>query len=129
MLPGEGRRRWFRESWLGTIASGATRLIARQGNRLHAGAVNQIIGTLRETIPIGNLGAWTKHEREALHNLAPVIGLIDDLDSWPAADKRMLVKMIRAKGAATETQYVKLMSRHKRLYSSLREFCRKHQDF
>jgi len=44
-----------------------------------------------------------------------LFSLIRDLDHWTAAEKQLLARIVRAKSAAEETTYLKLMRRHERL--------------
>jgi hypothetical protein len=60
-------------------------------------------------------------EREALRRLAPVAALIDDLGSWPAADRRALAAVMRAKDGPRERDYVRKMQGHRRFRDALAE--------
>jgi hypothetical protein len=62
---------------------------------------------------------WPRNERRAFEDLALVLALIPDLARWPAADRRRLVQVIKAKGGASEARYVKLLATHHRLRRSL----------
>ena len=126
VLPGARPDPYFREQWLGAVAAGATRLIAQRNQRRHSRAVQLIVNDLCRILGIRDPSSWQRHEREALRHLAPVVNLIDELHNWPVKDKRLLVKLIRAKGAPAERRYVELMKQHARLYNSLRKYCRKH---
>ena len=44
-----------------------------------------------------------------------LFSLIGDLDRWTAAERQLLERVVRAKNAAEETTYLKLMQRHDRL--------------
>jgi len=55
----------------------------------------------------------------AFKTFAQVLSLVPDLDRWSARDKRLLGEVIRAKDAAEETGYVRLMQRHARLREAI----------
>lgn len=57
----------------------------------------------------------------ALERLSPILVLIPDLAQWSSAEKRSLVRIIRAKGGRSEAAYVGLLREHHRLARSLRE--------
>lgn len=62
---------------------------------------------------------WPRDERLAFEQLSPLVALIPDLGRWPAADRRRLVQVLRAKGGPSETRYVRLLDGHERLQRSL----------
>lgn len=57
--------------------------------------------------------------REALLALAPALALLDDLASWPTADRRALADLLRAKAAPDELRCARLSSKHRRLAATL----------
>jgi hypothetical protein len=61
---------------------------------------------------------WTNEERLAFGELALIIAQIPDLGDWPAADKRALVQVMRAKGR-DEFRFHERLSRHRRLREAL----------
>jgi hypothetical protein len=63
----------------------------------------------------GGTRAWSAAERRALVRLAPVLGLIPDLGTWPSRERRALAEVIRAKGRTDETGYLRHLRRHRRL--------------
>jgi hypothetical protein len=70
-------------------------------------SLTQLLGIRRET--------WRETELTALSYFAATLMLITDLPRWSADAKQALVKIIRAKAAAEESSYLKLMQRHARL--------------
>lgn len=123
VLPEAERIPVFEEDWLSMVALGATGLIARQ-DKHHQKAIKQITSDIVAKLGIKDLASWTKTEREQLRRLAPVCGLIEDLDNWPSRDKNTLTALIRAKGGLSERRYAQAMSRHSRFFSSLMKYCR-----
>ena len=62
-----------------------------------------------------NVAAWRAPERRAGTELAPVLALIPDLARWSPAEKRATLRIVRAKAAAEELNYLHLLQRHARL--------------
>ncbi|MGH9931508.1 MAG: hypothetical protein ACREA9_20055 [Pyrinomonadaceae bacterium] len=58
---------------------------------------------------------WPRPGLPALHDFAVVLSLVEDLHKWTAAEKRALVKVIRAKAGLDESGYLKSMQKHARL--------------
>ena len=62
---------------------------------------------------------WPTSERRAFGELALLVVRFEDLDQWRAADKRALVRWMRAKGG-DEFRFHALLARHRRLREALR---------
>jgi len=62
---------------------------------------------------------WDSLEQHALVNWALVLALISDLARWTVAEKRELVKILRAKASRSEMQYLRLTQKHSRLRQEL----------
>jgi len=67
---------------------------------------------------------WSADERWAFAQLSLPIALIPDLDRWSAGDRRRLVEVVRAKGGASEAEYVRRLCAHRRLRRSLGDLVR-----
>jgi hypothetical protein len=61
---------------------------------------------------------WPTHERHAFEALAPLVAHLPGLATWPAADKRSLVVVLRAKGR-DEFRFHDRLRRHRRLREAL----------
>ena len=59
--------------------------------------------------------------RAALESFAPALALLGDLTAWPAAERRALAALVRAKAAPDELRYARLSSAHARLAQGLVE--------
>jgi hypothetical protein len=92
--------------------------------RRHAGdrhaAERAAMRRLARVLPLGRTRAWTPDERGALAQWAVPLAAIDDLVEWPAADRRTLVPLVRAKGAPGEARHQALLRRHTRLLDAWR---------
>ncbi|HXM34011.1 MAG TPA: hypothetical protein VN920_02380, partial [Pyrinomonadaceae bacterium] len=63
--------------------------------------------------------AGTSSEARALSDLSLVLALIPELGGWSAADKRNVVRIIRAKAGPGESEYLRLTQRHHRLRAEI----------
>ena len=67
------------------------------------------------------LGEWDGFQvrriglRTQRQKFESLVSLVRDLDRWSAAEKQLLGRVVRAKNAAEETAYLKMMQRHERL--------------
>jgi hypothetical protein len=62
---------------------------------------------------------WTVAQKQALENWSLILALIPDLARWTSAEKRQLVKIIRAKSAPHEMSYLRQTQHHPRLREAL----------
>jgi hypothetical protein len=62
---------------------------------------------------------WREAELPALSDFAVTLSLVKKLSAWRDIEKRALVRVIRAKAAADESSYLKLMQKHARLRSAM----------
>ncbi|UCF68369.1 MAG: hypothetical protein JSV80_03465 [Acidobacteriota bacterium] len=58
------------------------------------------------------IASWSAPERQAFERLSLLVGLIDDLLSWTPADKKRLLRTMRAKGCPQERRYVTALGGH-----------------
>jgi len=58
-------------------------------------------------------------EKATIENFAMVLSLVPGLASWSGQEKRALLQIIRAKPAANEMRYLRLMQMHSRLRATL----------
>jgi hypothetical protein len=88
------------------------RYVAEQFEGDRKRAMRRTLERLARTLPLGDLVSWTVGERQALYLWAIPLGMIAELEHWSPASKQALVKLIRDKGASTETAHQKTMSKH-----------------
>jgi hypothetical protein len=103
----------------GNIGLLVTREIAQRfaGNR--PAAVRETTRQVSRALGCSGWRRWPDPQRLAMERLAPVLALIPDLDRWTSAEKRGLVRIIRAKGAERQAAYIRLLRGHRRLARSL----------
>lgn len=88
-----------------------------QGDR--AAAIRAGTQQVAQHLDIRAWRRWSGPEQMALERLSPILVLIPDLARWSSAEKRSLVRIIRAKGGKSEAAYVRLLRGHIRLARSL----------
>jgi hypothetical protein len=91
-------------------SSGRAEEAGGRAKRTRASSIKEVVRSL-DVRP----DSLAPFERRAFDNIAPVLALIPDLTAWTAEEKRGVVKIIRAKVSRDETQYARLLQKHKRL--------------
>ncbi len=124
-LPGARREHDFVESWLGVCAAGATRLIAEESCPDRSEAVARIVRRIQRDLGVKNGARWPPAERRAFKDMAPLIGLIENMAAWKPAAKRRLVRLMRAKGAQRERGYILALRQNDSLRRALAAYCRR----
>ena len=116
-LPGSEKKAWDRFSTR-NLGLQVNRRMARESagdsRRLRdasVAAVSRLLGV--------RTSAWSPLEQEAFANWALVLSLIPGLPRWTHAEKRDLVKIVRAKAARNEMEYLRLTRKHERLRREL----------
>jgi hypothetical protein len=101
-----------------------TQHIAQRFNGDRAAAVRAAIRRITRVLGIAGWRKWPAPERVAMQRLSPIFVLIPDLARWSRAEKRSLVRLIRAKGGHRESEYVRLLQGHARLRQALADLAR-----
>jgi hypothetical protein len=99
----------------------ATQHITRNFHGDRKAAVRAARRAVIRTLGIPRWRCWSAPERMALERLSPILVLIPDLPRWAPAEKRALVRIIKAKGGRREAAYIGLLREHHRLARSLRK--------
>jgi hypothetical protein len=104
---------------LGTLGQEQSRYLAREhaGDR-HA-AERSCARQAARFLVAGSLADWTAAERRALRILGPTLCMIPDLAAWSAADKKAMLRIVRAKGGRTEALSDRLAQEHARYREAL----------
>ena len=103
----------------GNIGLLVTRQVADRFNGNRTVAIREATRHVARVLRIPGWRAWPAPQQFAMERLAPILALIPDLDHWTAAEKRALVRVIRAKGAQRQAAYIRLLTGHTRLARSL----------
>ncbi|MDT5158605.1 MAG: hypothetical protein QOH51_2962 [Acidobacteriota bacterium] len=92
--------------------------VARNTAKRHGGDAERARRASAETVSEA-LGIkprrWGEDERRALENLSLLLALIPGLSRWTKDEKAAVVKIIRAKACADESQYLRLLQKHEKL--------------
>ncbi len=72
----------------------------------------------------GPARGWSAAERLAFERWAPLVLLLPGVARWPAADKRALVGVMRAKGGRRESGFVAAFDAHRRLREAVVKLAR-----
>jgi hypothetical protein len=84
--------------------------------KLHSGSREKVSRALG-----ADPAKWNELERGAFDNLALVLALIPDLAKWTDAEKRDIIRAIRAKVHADESRYLRLLQRQAKLRDWMRK--------
>jgi hypothetical protein len=121
-LPGARASDLFDEQWLETISMLATRELAVAGGRKREDAVARVAARLGRDVGFRSQARWSAAERRGFKIIAPIVAAATPR-SWPAADKRSLRQLLRAKGGRNEMRYARLLCENDKLRQSLRKAC------
>jgi len=96
----------------------ARRLAARSGADREAALR---AGERRAAARLGvrSMQRWTASERLWWRRWAPLLDALPGLDRWSAAERRALVRIVRAKGGRCEDEYARLFDLHSRLAAAV----------
>jgi hypothetical protein len=103
----------------GHIGLLVTREIAQEFSGDRPAAVRAAARQVSRVLGCSGWRGWPAPQRLAMERLAPILALIPDLERWTAAERRALVRIIRAKGAERQAAYIRLLRGHRRLARSL----------
>lgn len=107
------------------LSVSATRMIGRHFGGDEAKAIASSTKKVAAALRCGGWRKWPAWEREWFRRLSLIVVQIPRLADWPAKAKRDLVEIIRAKGRAGETRFVRLCLEHKRFRKALERIAAK----
>lgn len=114
----------YEELSVADLGYAVTRQIARRcGGRRPEAELRSMKGLAR-TLRLQGWRSWTLDEIIGFRRLAPLLVCIPGLGRWAPAERRLLARVIRAKGARRERPYALLLQRHLRLREALRGLAR-----
>ena len=121
-LPGARANELFDERWLETISMLAARELGDAGGRTRKADVDRVAARLGRDVGLKSQARWSAAERRGFKIIAPIVAAASP-GSWPAADKRSLRQLLRAKGGRNEARYARLLCENDKLLKSLRKAC------
>jgi hypothetical protein len=119
-LADDAAEQFFDEAWLPRLAAGVTAAVAREGTASRAEALTRMSKRLAGVLGV-EPSRWSAVERRGFAQFAPILAQIDDLASWPRAERKALAQIVRARWAAQEREFVAAMRAHERLRAALAE--------
>lgn len=122
-LTGSRQRDLFEERWIETSSMLATRVLGAAGGRTRKVSATRVAARLARDIGIRSFDRWSPSEQDAFTRIAPFAASIGP-GNWPAAAKRSMRELLRAKGGGCEAEYARLLGQHELFLSALRKACR-----
>jgi hypothetical protein len=101
------------------VAALVSQRIAQEYRGDRRAAVRGCADRVARALGVSGWRAWSGEGRRAFEQWSVVADLIPDLARWPAAERRRLVQVIRARGAGSELDFVRARNAHRRLRKSL----------
>jgi hypothetical protein len=124
VLPGARSGELFAERWIETSSMLATGVLAGTGCVTRAAAAKATAAALARDLGLTSIDQWSATEQRAFTNIAPVVAAADPL-SWSADARRTLLPLLRAKGAAQELEFARLLGRHDDFLHALQQACKR----
>ena len=104
---------------LGNIGLHISRLLARRFGHERERGVRTCAREAARMVGLRSLDGWSAGERLAWERWSPLILALGAVDRWPLADRRRLIRVVRAKGGRRESDFVRLFDSHRRLRRAL----------
>ena len=109
-------------SSLSSIAPGISAYLAcRFGSEREKGLRTCSIEAAKKA-GVPDIRKFSADERRAWQRWSPLLLNLGNIERWPVADRRALVRLVRAKGKQRETGYLSLANSHKRLKDAVLNF-------
>jgi hypothetical protein len=100
---------------LGNVGLHISHLLAARFGAERERGIHACAREAARLLGVASFAGWSAGERLAWERWSPLVLAIDDAERWPAADRRALVGVIRAKGGRRESDFVRRFDRHRRL--------------
>jgi len=117
-LTDDAGEKFFDEPRLEALGAGITAAIAREGAASRAEALASMEKRLAGLLGI-RLADLSAVERRGFAQFAPILTQVADLAAWPKADREALRRIVRARWAPRERDFISLMCAHDRLRIAL----------
>jgi hypothetical protein len=110
----------FPMSW--NIAPGISNYLARHFGAEREKGIRICISEALGRLGIKKLPVLSADERQAWERWAPLIVQLGGIERWSQANRRLLAKIVKAKGGQRESDYIHLFSQHKPLQRAIVKF-------
>ncbi|MEP7347538.1 MAG: hypothetical protein ABI877_19875, partial [Gemmatimonadaceae bacterium] len=123
-LPGFVPSTFIEERLLRVCATRVTERLAATTPPGRPQAMAALRQRVTKSLGVRSQARWPTEERRAFELLAPVVDLLPNVERWSKTDKRALVRLMRAKGAPQERDFVQLSQEEPRFWHELRRAMR-----
>jgi hypothetical protein len=103
----------------GDIGLGITRSLAERFGGDRERGVRTCIREAAAIAGVRSFAGWAPAERLAWERWSPLVVALPGIGRWPLADRRALVRVVRAKGGLRESDYVRRFDAHPRLREAM----------
>ena len=122
-LPGARARDLFDERWIEISSLLATLELAKAGGESRRSSAAALAMQVARDIGIRSTKRWTTAQRRGAELIAPFVAAVEP-QSWPISARQSMRHIVAAKGAMSELDFAKQMSRHELFLQALRKRCR-----
>jgi hypothetical protein len=114
-----GRMSGYRELSVARVGCAVTAFIAREFDGDRRKAEWESVRRVARLLGTPDWRRWSRDEITALHRMAPLLACLAGVERWSAHDRRLLARIVRAKGSRRERDYALLASRHRRFREAM----------
>jgi hypothetical protein len=100
---------------LGNVGLHISRLLGRRFGAERERGLRECARDAGQLLGVQSFASWSAGERLAWERWSPLVLALEDVERWPAEDRRALVRVVRAKGGRRESDFVRLFDGHRRL--------------
>ena len=122
-LPGARQSEYFDEDWIETCSMLATRELARTRHRSRRKALDDIAHQLAGDLGIVSMEDWNPEERKWFVRLGPLVAATNPA-RWTKREQSSLIRLMHAKGADNEREFIRRFGQQERWFDALRQACR-----
>ncbi len=122
-MPGARPSELFNEQWIETSSMLAAQQLDTAGGTSRAAAADRVLRKVGRDLGLRSMRKWSKFELASARRLAPIIASACPA-TWTSSSKKLMRKLLRAKGGPAETDYARLLFEHDEFRNALRANCR-----
>ncbi len=122
-LPGARASDLFDESWIEISSLLATQELAQADGATRRASATALAGKVAHDTGMRSTQHWTATQRRGVELIAPFVAAVAPA-AWPRSDRQSMRKIIEAKGALSELDFARHMSKHDLFLQTLRICCR-----
>ena len=124
VFPGARASELFEERWIETSSMLATQEIAAAGGRTRSESAKNVAARVARDLGMRSVGNFSAAEMFGFHRIAPLVAAAKPA-GWPAAAKRSMRAILRAKGGEGEAEFARLLAKNHHFLAELRKRCRR----